>query len=499
MSKASNNREITRPQVNIKDLEEIVGAGNVSDMSSLLDEYSRDLSFAQACPPSFIVKPGNNGEVAELIKWANRTLVPLIPVSSGPPRFRGDTVPVMGGVIVDLSRMNRVLRVDRRNRVAMIEPGVTFGALQSEIDAQGMRVSMPLAPRKTKSIVGSYLEREPILIPRHHWDMSDPLCCLEVIFGTGDLFMTGAAAGPGTIEQQRSVGQAQKNPLGPGQSDLFRVVQGSQGGIGIVTWATVRLELKPSIQELFMVGCEKIEEVIELVYRMQRLKLGEECLILNRLNLASILNSDSEAIKDLGDKLPPWTLIFVVAGYERLPGARLLYQKKDILDIARGMGLSANDKMDHVDSDKLLKAIQSISSDPYWKLRNKGNSADIFFLTTLDRSPDFVKIMGEVANTTGFPANNIGGYIQPIQQGRSVHMEFNLHFDPKAPAETEMARETFNRASVAFKDRGAFFSRPYGTWWNMVKNKYAENVIALRKVKNIFDPNNILNPGRLFD
>jgi len=498
MSKASKNREITRPQVNINDLDEIVGAGNVSDTSSLLDEYSRDLSFSRACSPSFIVKPGNNQEVAELIKWANLTLVPLIPVSSGPPRFRGDTVPVMGGVVVDLSRMNRVLRVDRRNRVAMIEPGVTFGSLQSEINSQSMKVSMPLAPRKTKSIVGSYLEREPILIPRHHWDMSDPLCCLEVVFGTGDLFITGAAAGPGTIEQQRSAGQAQKNPLGPGQSDLFRVVQGSQGGIGIVTWATVRLELKPSIQELFMVCCEKIEEVIESVYRMQRLKLGEECLILNRLNLASILKGDPESIKDLYDKLPPWMLIFVVAGYERLPEKRLLYQKKDIMDIVRGMGLQPHEKMNDIDSDKLLKAIQSVSSDPYWKLRYKGNSADIFFLTTLNRSPDFAKIMGEAANTTGFPANNIGGYIQPIQQGRSIHMEFNLYFDPGNTRETEMARETFNRASVAFQNRGAFFSRPYGTWWDMVKNGGAENVIALRKVKNIFDPNNILNPGRLF-
>ena len=479
-------------------LADIVGEGNVLDDPAVLEEYSKDMSFAPARQPVFVVKPKQAEEVQELVKWANRTLMPLIPVSSGSPHFRGDTVPEQGGVVVDLSGMNRILRIDRRNRVAMIEPGVTFGDLKPEIEKQGMRLMLPLAPRATKSIIGSYLEREPILVPRYHWDMSDPLCCIEVVFGTGDLFRTGAAAGPGTLEEQWESGQAQKSPLGPGPSDLHRVIQGAQGTLGILTWATVRLELLPTIQELFMVGCEKVDEIIDYVYWMQRLKLGDECLVLDRLNLASILEHDAQAIDELSSTLPPYILIFVVAGYDRFPEERVDYQTKDLMDIAQRCGVHPATALPGVHSTKLLQALSESCPEPYWKLRYKGNSADIFFLTTLNRSPEFIKVMHEAASMTGFPATSISTYIQPIQQGRSCHVEFNLAFDPDSTAEVARAKETFEHASKALMNQGAFFSRPYGTWPDMIRSQYAENVIALRKVKRIFDHNNVMNPGRLF-
>jgi hypothetical protein len=227
---SSAQKIIPEPEIVEKhQLDQILGAKNVADDPNVLGKYSHDMSFAPARRPSFVAKPRQAEQVRELVKWANRTLMPLIPISSGPPHFRGDSVPQQGGVVVDLSNMKKIVRIDRRNRVAMIEPGVTFSELKREVEKQGMRVMIPLAPRATKSVIGSYLEREPILVPKYHWDMSDPLCCTEVVFGTGDFFRTGAAAGPGTLEEQWEAGQAQKNPLGPGPSDFFRVVQGAQG------------------------------------------------------------------------------------------------------------------------------------------------------------------------------------------------------------------------------------------------------------------------------
>lgn len=476
----------------------IVGQQNVSDAPAVLEGYSGDMSFVPARRPAFVVKPKQAQQVQELVKWANRTLMPLIPVSSGPPHFRGDTVPQQGGVVVDLSAMSSILRIDRRNRVAMVQPGVTFSDLKAEVEKQGMRLMLPLVPRATKSIIGSYLEREPILVPKYHWDMSDPLCCTEVIFGTGDLFRTGAAAGPGELEEQWESGQAQKSPLGPGPSDLFRVVQGAQGTLGIVTWATIRLELLPTMQELFMVGCERVDAIVDFVYRLQRLKLGDECLIIDQLNLASILEQEAQAIEELSSTLPPYILLLAVSGYDRFPEERVDYQTKDIMDIAQGYGIDPVTVLPGVDSRKLLQALSEPCPEPYWKLRYRGNSADIFFLTTLDRSPEFVKVMHEAAREMGFPVTSVGTYIQPIQQGRSCHVEFNIAFDPDDHAEVDCAKGLFEHASNVLMHQGAFFSRPYGTWPEMIRNQYAENVIALRKVKRIFDPNNVMNPGKLF-
>src|SRR4030065_1695467 len=107
-----------------KKLKEIVGAGNFNHEQAILGEYSEDLSFVQKVRPRYVVKPGNVEQVQKIVEWANETLTPLVPVSSGPPHFRGDTVPNVGGaVIVDLSGMKKIIFVDRARRGALGEPG----------------------------------------------------------------------------------------------------------------------------------------------------------------------------------------------------------------------------------------------------------------------------------------------------------------------------------------------------------------------------------------
>src|SRR4030042_6580646 len=95
-------------------LAKIVGAGNVSDDEATLEAYSSDMSFVNKVRPVCVVKPKNTGEIKKIVNLANDTLTPLVPVSSGPPHFRGDTVPGTGGVVVvDLSGMKKIINVDR--------------------------------------------------------------------------------------------------------------------------------------------------------------------------------------------------------------------------------------------------------------------------------------------------------------------------------------------------------------------------------------------------
>jgi FAD/FMN-containing dehydrogenase len=134
------------------ELARLVGSGNVLDSTTALEKYSRDSSFAQRIFPRCVVKPGNAEEVQGIVKWANETLTPLVPMSSGPPHFRGDTVPsVEGAVIVDLNRMKRVIRIDPRNKIAMIEPGVTFGELQQELVKEGLCAYMRSREARNRS------------------------------------------------------------------------------------------------------------------------------------------------------------------------------------------------------------------------------------------------------------------------------------------------------------------------------------------------------------
>ncbi len=112
----------------------VVGEGHVVDDPEVIAGYGRDESFVLPIKPWYVVRPGTEEEVKQLVAWANKTGTPLVPVSSGPPHFYGDTVPsAPGAVMVDLSRMNKIKKIDRRNRMVWIEPGVTYCATPTGI------------------------------------------------------------------------------------------------------------------------------------------------------------------------------------------------------------------------------------------------------------------------------------------------------------------------------------------------------------------------------
>lgn len=483
-----------------EELIEIVGSENVIDDPETLEVYSRDMSFVPPMRPTCVAKPQNAEEVQAIVKWANRTATPLVPVSSGAPHFRGDTVPSMGrAVIVDLSRMKKIMWISGRQGTAIVEPGVTFRELQQEVQKEGIRLNMPLLPRRSKSVVASLLEREPVTMPKFHWEDGDPLGATEVIWGSGDLLRTGAAAVfGGTLEDVIASKSAVNWPKGPCSTDYSKLIQGAQGTMGIVTWASMRCERVPSLQEPFLVGSPNLEQLCEFAYWLLRRRLAEECLVLNNSNLAAILAKEwPDEYVSLRDTLPPWVFFFSINGYEYFPEERIAYQSEDMLDIGQRVAVEPVKAIDEVAASELLKLLSRPSEEPYWKLRYKGACQDIFFLTTHEKVSELVDVMYHVASRYGYPVSDIGVYLQPTVQGCSWHCEFNLFFDPNKPNEAGRVKQLFIDASEALIAKGAYFSRPYGPWADMVYRRDAETTVVLRKVKGIFDPNDVMNPGKL--
>jgi FAD/FMN-containing dehydrogenase len=492
----------------------IVGAENVINDSITLDVYSKDHSFTAPRKPLMVVRPKNADEVQGIVKWANQTKTPLVPVSSGLPHFRGDSVPGSeGAVIVDLSGMNRIIMMDRRNRVAIVEPGVTFSKLQPELAKEGMRLSMPLLPRTSKSVLGSILEREPIMNPRYSWSLSEPLRCLETVMGNGDIFRTGELAGASVststsgvatlmpleelLEKRRKTQDTALYQYGPGQFNYHKLLSAAQGTMGIVTWASLRCEVLPKVQKFYLVPSERLDTIIGFAYKLLRIRFHDELLLLNSSNLASILGEGTEQITGLREELPPWVLIFGLAGRDILPEEKVAFLEKDIGDIAQQFGLRLESAIPGAKAEQVAESVLNPSKEPYWKLRCKGGCQDIFFLTTLNRTPEFAATMYSVAEAFKYPPSDIGVYIQPTHLGTSCHVEFSLPFDPGDETEAARMQGLFTRASVELSQQGAFFSRPYGIWADMAYSKNAEHTSLSRKLKGLFDPNNVLNPGKL--
>jgi len=481
-----------------EELVKIVGASNALDDIGTLERYSRDESFASPGTAWCVVKPKTTDEVQQIVKWANEHNEPLTPVSSpGGPRSRGDTIPAEGGVVVDLSGMNRVLSVNPRDRVAIVEPGVTFDQLEIELRKQGLRALKPLLPRKTKSVLTSYLEREPITVPREQWDTTDPLICVEAAFGTGDLFRTGSAAqGPGTAQEHLKGGVAFVSDLGPSQTNFTRVLQGAQGTLGIVTWASVACAKIPARQKQFFVASDRPEPVIDLSYKLTRNRIGDELFIVNAMSLASILGTGIGGIKELAHSMPPWILFLNLTAPAYFPEEKMVYLEKEVGDFARALGLQLEAAVAGFSSAALMEMLDS-PPDEYYKTKYKGAHQELFFITTLDKTPYFVAELQKELGGYRYPASDVGIYLQPRVQGSSCHCEFLFPYDAGDAAETENLRGFLPALSRQMAGCGAFFSRPYGPWADIAYRADAESTAALRKIKEIFDPRRILNPGRL--
>ncbi|MGD1117888.1 MAG: FAD-binding oxidoreductase [Dehalococcoidales bacterium] len=480
-------------------LAEIVGTDNVILENAVLKAYAKDMSFTQSIKPACVLKPKNAEEIARIVNLARETLTPLVPVSSGPPHFQGDTIPGTGGaIVVDLSEMKKIIHVDRKNRVVMFEPGVNFGELSAAVAEQGLRLNMPLLPRPSKSVAGSLLEREPVLMPKYHWDIADPLACTEVIFGTGETFRTGAAAGSGTLEEQWAAGGVQKEAAGPSAASWYRLIQGSQGTMGIVTWASARCELMPTLEEPFFVGAANLEKILEALHWLLRLRLVNECLVLNNTNVAQILAAHGkQEYARVKEDLPPWVLFFNIAAYDFLPEERLKGQTEDMQELAQRLGINPVKALGNITAETFLKLIQRPSTEPYWKLNYKGGCQDIFFLTIFDKLPNLIQEMYTAAEAAGYPGSDLGIYLQPIVQGVNCHCEFNLFFDRRDPAKAKSIKDLSISATKKLLSQGAFFSRPYSEFTGLIMNQDAATVSALKKVKAIADPLGIMNPGKL--
>ena len=477
----------------------IVGNNNVIDDSSVLESYSRDQSFVAPRRPWFVVRPQNAEEVAALVIWANESETPLVPVSSGPPHFHGDTVPsVPEAVIVDLSRMKSIKRIDARNKVVVIEPGVTYSELAPALAKEGLRISRPLLPRENKSVIASLLERQPTLIPRFNYSLPEPLRGCGVVWGSGEQAFTGEAGmGPLSLEAQWQTGGVQIDPKGPMSTDLMRLLTGAQGSMGIVIWASIKCELIPSVHKYLFAPSEKIEDLIDFCYKLERFRVGDEIFLLNGAQLATMLGPQPGDVPVLKQDLPNWVVIIGLAGAAYYPQERVDVQEKEVKKLASEFGVKILGALPGITNAEAVNAIAACSCEPYWKLKLKGGCQDIFFLTTLDKTPQFVKTVFSVAEAAKYPASQIGVYIQPQHQGVTQHVEFNLPYDPTIAKEVAMVKEVYAKVSEALIEQGAYFSRPYGAWADLVYSRDATATRVLRTVKDIVDPKNVLNPGKL--
>lgn len=469
------------------DLTSIVGSGCITDDPDTLLQYSKDYSFVQPRRPNCVVYAENTEQIRNVVKYANDHKIPVTPRSSS-IGFYGAGIPSEGGIVLDLTRMNKILEIDAKDRKVKVEPGVTWSQLQKELKKYGMMVCHPLLPHPLKSVLTSTMEREPALIPKYEYN--ETFLTAEMVLPNGDLFWTGTAIGKGHV--------GKVNPEGVIPST--RLFVGSQGTLGIATWANLKAFYAPSMSKILFIPLNKVEDLVNPSYKIPRVRLANEFLVLNSINLASILAKDTAEFKALREILPAYTIILCLAGLHRYPEEKIAYEEEALRDIARQEHFDVCHTVANIPDleERFVKLLRKTwDNKKYWKFRYKGSRHDIFFHTTLDTVPEFTEAISKVATKFGYPAADISVYIQPKEHGRVCYCEYGFSCDPKNAQESSMVHDLFLEASELVIDMGGLFSNPYGPWAGMVYRRAPSYAATLNLLKNILDPNRILNPGRL--
>jgi hypothetical protein len=466
------------------------------DDDETIRRYSRDQSFVQPRRPDAVVFAQSVAEVQEVVKYGNRTLTPIVPFSSG-LNLHGATIPKEGGIVLDLSKMNKILEINENNWHCVIEPGVTVSQLQDELEKHQLRAMLPFGVHPDRSALTSYLERDPTVASASFEYGNELIMDTELVLPNGDLFRTGLW----------SAGVKPGSPMGPVRAMLNRLWTGAQGTLGILTKMNIKVEYLPRKRKIFLIPFDSFPETMEPLRMIQRKEIGLECLMINNFNLASLLCKDwrvpekfpadmieSKEFETLRDKLPDWTLAVCSNGGPRMPEEKIAYEEEVLQQICSMAHLQMYD-------DGYLKEMLLSEMLRPWGILKKfcyrGSVHDVSFKSTLKRFPEYQKIVMEIINKYNYPLRDISVFILPIERGRAFHCEADFHCNPQNKDEVVQIRNLWLEVSERLIDDGAFFDRPYGAWADMVYSRAGTYTQKLKELKKELDPNNILNPGHL--
>jgi FAD/FMN-containing dehydrogenase len=474
----------------------IVGKKNFFDDPAHLEVYATDLSYYPSGAPNYVVKPSSSEEVSEIVKFCNVTKLPVVPCSSK-IHFYGATIPKEGGVVLDMTRMDKILEIDPDNRRVRFQAGVTWDKLTKELKKRGFRVIMPLTPPAERSVLTDFLEREE---PTNQvYDYGEPLQAMEVVWPTGEIFRMGSASVNGYPDSPSKGG----NPSGPGL-DFYRFFQCAQGTMGVVTWTNLKIESIPKMDKVLFAPFDDLNLAMDFLHRILPRRIGQEVLLLNNVDLAAILAQDWPGeFARLKGSLPPWTLILVISGLIRRPEEKIAYEenylarviKDEFPQVRLGESLPGFPGL----RNKILPILRNPwpAGQPHWKSRVKGAFQSLFFHARPSNADYFGTIVQDIAARYGYAAGDIGVYIQPIEHNRACRPEFTFFFDPENEAEKANIRALYIEAAAELLKEGAVFTRPYGDLAPIVYEKAASYASHLKRLKKLFDPNNIMNPSYL--
>ncbi len=249
----------------LKSLMEIVGEKGVSNNPEELWFYARDPGVLEPHYPSYVVAPRTTEQVQKVVQLANQKKIPIVPMGHG-MALTGLVIPLKGGIVLDMKRMNRILEVNEKARYVVVEGGTPQGMLKAYLQDHypHLRHSLPDAPPVTTIGANVALHGQGRLTQQYGFN-SDMVTGLEVVLPTGEICKIGSPSlGPYWFS---------KSPTLPDLSGLFL---GWLGTTGIITKVGLRLYSNKKLREVEIFVTDVVELVPEIVYKLTHLEMLED-------------------------------------------------------------------------------------------------------------------------------------------------------------------------------------------------------------------------------
>ncbi len=455
----------------IKKLQGIVGEKHLVTAREDLMCYSYD-GTGMEYMPSAVAFPGSAAEICSIMELANQELFPVIPRGAG-TGMTGGALPVEGGLVLVMNRLNRILEIDTENQVASVEPGVITGQFQAAVAKEGLFYPPDPASRDFCTMGGNVAECSGGPSAVKYGVTRDYVLGLEVVLPDGRLIHTGVRTAKGVVGY-----------------DLTRLIIGSEGTLGIITKVIVRLLALPTHKKTYLVLTDSLRQAAQLVSEI--LKNGILPNTLEYMDQAAL-----HVVKDyLPLKLPQSTralLLIEVDGDKKSTeeqGEKLL---RLLADRQKYEGiLEVREAHNEKEVDDLWKARRSISPATF-KLRPHKISEDVVVpKTKIPQLVDFTEKM----------SRELGIVILTFGHAGDGNIHVNIMVDKDNPEEYQKGQKAKRRLFEYVISLSGTLSGEHGI--GITKAPYLsleidETSLALmQKIKNVFDPNNILNPGKIF-
>jgi len=246
----------------------IVGADAVSAEPEELWFYARDPGVLEAHFPDFVVAPRTTEEVQKIVQLANEYKIPLVPMGNG-MALTGLVIPLRGGIVLDMKRMNRILEVNEKGRYVVVEGGTSQGVLKAYLDDHypHLRHSLPDAPPTTTIAANVALHGQGRLTQQYGFN-SDMVTGLEVVLPTGEICLIGSPSlGPYWFSK------------GPALPDLSGLFLGWLGTTGIITKVGLRLYPNKRIRDVEIFVTDRPELIPDILFDLTHLEMLEDITV----------------------------------------------------------------------------------------------------------------------------------------------------------------------------------------------------------------------------